>query len=653
MCGIFGFSLSKSEPYVTAKRMGQVLHHRGPDNYGIWVDKAGRLALGHTRLAILELSEAGSQPMVSSCGRYIIALNGEIYNHLSLRDEISQEKKLIWRGSSDTETLVECIAKWGLERTLRKTIGMFAIALWDTHENILSLARDRLGEKPLYWGWSHNLLVFASELKAIKAHSEFNALIDRNALTLFLRHGYVPAPHSIYQGIHKLLPGHFISIPIKDDAEESKGARPVPYWTLRETIQDGKSNLFKGTPDEAVDLLDKQLRESISDQLISDVPLGAFLSGGVDSSTVVALMQLQSDTPVQTYTLGFHEQGYNEAEHAKAVAKHLGTEHTELYVTADDALNVIPKLSTIHCEPFADSSQIPAFLVSQLARQHVTVALSGDGGDELFGGYNRYLAAQKVWRPIKRMPNIVRQFTAGALSSLSPNTWDKLFNFASPALPKRLRLSIPGEKARKLSEVLTLDSGEEFYRQLTSFWTDPESIVIDSVEPSTIITNSSGWPEADCLEHRMMALDSLTYLPDDILVKVDRAAMANSLETRTPFLDHRLVELAWRMPMDFKIRHGQGKWLLRQVLYKYVPKELIERPKAGFGVPLESWLRGPLRDWAEDLLSESRLSNDGYFHVAPIRKMWNEHLSKKKNWQYHLWNILMFQAWLNNEKEQK
>lgn len=650
MCGIVGFRKSSLEPFSIANSMCEKINARGPDSAGVWSEDDQPVILGHVRLSILELSEAGNQPMISECGRYVLVLNGEIYNHQSLRKKLAESGLVInWRGQSDTETLLACFVAWGIEKTLQATIGMFAIAVWDKQAQVLTLARDRMGEKPLYWGWSNDLLIFASELKAIKAHPEFEAVIDRDALTLLLRHCYIPAPYSIYKDIQKLMPGNILQIPLQGDLSQSKAAASKPYWSLNKVVEQGLANPFIGGPEAAVDALEEQLKKSVADQMLADVPLGAFLSGGVDSSTIVALMQAQSDMPVRTFTLGFNEPGYNEAEHAKAVAKHLGTAHTELYVQPDDALSVIPNLANMYCEPFADSSQIPTFLVSQLAKQHVSVALSGDAGDELFGGYNRYMAAQKVWGPVQKMPSFVRRLAAGGLRSLSPNSWDKLFEFAKPILPKKLQLSIPGEKARKLSEVLTLSSGEAFYRQLTSHWTDPASVVINGQEPITLLTDPSAWPKTDCLEHAMMAMDAQTYMSDDILVKVDRAAMASSLETRTPMLDHRVVELAWKMPLEYKIRNGQGKWVLRQVLYKYVPKDLIERPKAGFGIPLASWLRGPLREWAEALLDEKRLRQEGYFHPAPIRTMWLEHLSGKKNWQYHLWNILMFQAWLEKQ----
>lgn len=648
MCGLVGFTRSSGiDAYKTAQKMCSAIAHRGPDSCGIWSEESAPIVLGHQRLAILDLSEAGHQPMESGCGRYVIAFNGEIYNHLKLRTQLQLENNApAWRGHSDTETLLACFAAWGIKETLQATVGMFAIALWDQREQILTLARDRMGEKPLYWGWSNDVLLFGSELKALKLHPTFNQQVDRNALTQLLRHSYIPAPYSIYLNIQKLMPGHFLQIPLHGDLSYSKSAKSAAYWRMNNCIEYGMANPFNGTPHEAVDLLESQISASIADQMLADVPLGAFLSGGVDSSTIVALMQQQASRPIKTFTIGFDEGGYNEAVHAKAVAQYIGTDHTELYVRPVDAMAVIPRLPNIYSEPFADSSQIPTFLVSQMAKQQVTVSLSGDGGDELFGGYNRYLASRKIWGPLQRLPISFRHAASKVLRALPPATWDKIFSTAKPILPKRFQLSIPGEKARKLADVLSLSDGNAFYHQLTSHWIDPASVVIGATEPVTLITNSAAWPKTDSLEHAMMAMDAQTFMTDDVLTKVDRAAMAVSLETRVPMLDHRVVELAWQMPLDYKIRKGQGKWLLRQVLYRHVPKELIERPKTGFGIPLDSWLRGPLRDWAEALLDEKRLRQEGYFHTEPIRKMWEEHLSERKNWQYHIWNVLMFQAWL-------
>lgn len=651
MCGIVGFidslsNFSSAERVAILRKMSAAIINRGPDDGGVWQDADEGIGLSHRRLSILDLSPAGHQPMVSASERFVITFNGEIYNHNDLRNQLGEHA---WRGHSDTETLLAGFDMWGVEATIKKTIGMFAFAVWDRKNRILMLCRDRLGEKPLYYGWQGGVFLFGSELKALKAHPAFCAEIDRNALTLFLRHNCIPAPHSIYQGIYKLPPGQYLSLPLAD-ANSASSTLPLSYWRLNDVVDQGLADPFKGAEADAVDALHERLSASVAGQMLADVPLGAFLSGGVDSSAVVALMQAQSSRPVKTFTIGFDEDGYDEAAHAKLVARHLGTEHTELYVSPEDALEVIPRLASIYCEPFADSSQIPTFLVCQLAKQHVTVALSGDGGDELFGGYNRYLSARKVWGHAQHFPLGLRHVVAGGIRGLSPENWDWLFASIKPILPQRFHLAAPGDKAHKLADVLALCDEKSFYSRLVSHWNDPTSLVIGASEPKTLLTDPAAWSKTDCFEHWMMAMDTQTYMPDDILTKVDRAAMANSLETRVPMLDHRVVELAWQMPLKYKIRNGQGKWLLRQVLYKYVPKELIERPKQGFGIPLDSWLRGPLREWAEELLDASRLKQEGFFYVEPIRKLWTEHLSGRHNWSYHLWSVLMFQAWLETEQ---
>jgi asparagine synthase (glutamine-hydrolysing) len=633
--------------------MANTIAHRGPDDSGLWIDEDCGLAFGHRRLSVLDLSFAGHQPMLSASGRYVVIYNGEIYNHLELRAQLGQNGSggrdySEWRGESDTETLLACFSAWGVKRTLRAAVGMFAIALWDREERVLTLIRDRLGEKPLYYGWQGDTLLFGSELKALKAHPDFRSEINRDALSLLLRHNYIPAPYSIFEGIHKLLPGHHIDIPLGRGLAPARAAEPEAYWTVNQAAISGLSDQFTGSDEEAVDLLETTLRKAIRGQMLADVPLGAFLSGGIDSSTVVALMQAESTQPVRTFTIGFEETGYNEALHAKEVAKHLGTQHTELYARPQDALDIIPKLPAIYCEPFADSSQIPTFLVSQLTRQHVTVALSGDAGDELFGGYNRYLIARQVWGKVRHLPVPARRAAAGLLRAVSPSVWNTVSGMARPLLPQSLRIPHAGDQAHKLADVLALSDGEAFYRQLVSLWKSPAGVVIGASEPHTFLDDKSRWPRTDSFEHWMMAMDTQTYLPNDILVKVDRAAMANSLETRVPFLDHRVVELAWRLPLSMKIRNGEGKWIVRQILKRYVPMDLIDRPKMGFGVPIDTWLRGPLREWADDLLSDDRLMRQGYFKPATIRKKWAEHLSGKRSWQYHLWPVLMFQAWLEN-----
>lgn len=655
MCGLTGFwALERlAQPLdVAARRMADTLVHRGPDDAGVWVDEAAGLALGHRRLAILDLSPAGHQPMVSSSGRYVIAFNGEIYNHPDLRTELEKlgAGGTAWRGHSDTETLLAAFEAWGIEPTLRRLVGMFAIALWDRETRTLTLARDRMGEKPLYYGCARGALVFGSELKALRAFPGFDNALERRALALYMRHNYVPAPWSIYQNIWKLPPGCYVQFSRRgltfagSPAPVGRG-QVKAYWSLQEVAQAALAEPFAGSEAEAVDELDRLLRQSLAGQMIADVPLGAFLSGGVDSSTVVALMQAMSARPVQTFTIGFHEGEYDEAQHAKAVARHLGTDHTEWYVTPKDALDVIPKLPALYDEPFADSSQIPTHLVSMLARRKVTVSLSGDGGDELFGGYKRYFLATALWKRLGAVPLPLRRFAAGSIRLLAPATWDRLYRAMSWALPPRYRLRLPGDKLHKGAGMLAAEYPEMVYLPLVSHWKKPTAVVLGAEEPSTPITNPAEWLACSDFEQRMMYLDAITYLPDDILVKVDRAAMGVSLETRVPLLDHRIAEFAWRLPLRMKIRDGRGKWLLRQVLYRYVPRELIERPKMGFGVPIEHWLRGPLREWTEELLSEARLKREGFFDPAPIRQRWEEHLSGRRNWAYYLWDVLMFQEW--------
>ena len=649
MCGITGYLGANAAPVEVLQglvaHMSDAISYRGPDSYGSWCDAQQGIALGHRRLAIIDLSPQGHQPMLSACGRYVIAFNGEIYNHLLLRQAlVAGPQTLAWRGHSDTETLLAGFATWGMQPMVERCIGMFAFALWDRETHTLTLGRDRLGEKPLYYGWQgqgkHASFLFGSELKALKAHPAFAAGVDRNALCLLLRHNYIPAPYSIYQGIAKLEPGCLLSVSL---------AQPEPkiwkYWDVVEVARAGVAQPFKGTADQAVDALEVLAKDAVRQQMMADVPLGAFLSGGIDSSTVVALMQSQSSRPVKTFTIGFKEEGYNEAVHAKAVARHLGTEHTELYVTSQQAMEVIPLLPSLYCEPFADSSQIPTFLVSQLAKQHVTVSLSGDAGDELFCGYNRYQITGKLWHKLARVPAPLRALVAKGITALSPTAWDRWAGI----VPGAGRYAAVGDKLHKGAGVLASITVDELYLGMVSHLHNPADWVIGGQEPPTHLTGLR--PELDGLNvvERMMALDAISYLPDDILVKVDRAGMGVSLESRVPFLDHRLVEFAWSLPLSYKLREGQTKWALRQVLYRHVPRALVERPKMGFGVPLHDWLRGPLRDWAEELLEEARLQREGYFHPTPIRQMWAEHLSGKRNWMAPLWNVLVFQAWLEHQ----
>lgn len=669
MCGFAGFidprpRYNLGERLEIATRMSDTLVHRGPDDSGVWADPDFGVALGHRRLAIIDLTQQGHQPMMSSCGQYAIVFNGEIYNYLEIREELDTLRAgggsvafTGWASNSDTEVILEAVRQWGICAAVKKFVGMFAFALWDRQERVMHLARDRLGEKPLYYGSTDGVFVFASELKALRAHPRWQDDVDRGALALMMRHNYIPAPYSIYRGIYKLLPGTILSIPAESVgmagihqrnivSPDSKPTQPSGYWSAWQVASNGISNPFSGSAEEGVEQLGVLLKQAIRLQMIADVPLGAFLSGGVDSSTIVALMQEVGNAPVKTFTIGFKEAGYDEAEHASAVARHLGTDHTELYVSPKDAMAVIPKLPQLYDEPFSDSSQIPTFLISQLARKRVTVSLSGDGGDELFGGYNRYFWGRSIWKKIGWIPRPARSRLASALRAVSPMGWDRGFSMIGPLLPAALRETASGDKLHKLADILGVGCPGEMYRQLVSHWKRPGEVVTGGIEPPTALSDSNALVNFDDFTQRMMYLDTVSYLPDDILVKVDRAAMGVSLETRVPFLDHRVVEFAWRLPLDLKIRQGQGKWVLRQLLHKYVPKELIDRPKMGFGVPLDSWLRGPLKEWAEALLNEPRLRREGFFNPVAIHEKWREHQSGVRNWQYHLWDVLMFQAWL-------
>jgi asparagine synthase (glutamine-hydrolysing) len=649
MCGITGFldtrqTKGHDELAVIVRRMASSLRHRGPEDEGVWVDPASGVAFGHRRLSIIDLSPAGHQPMHSSCGRYAITFNGEIYNFKALRQELESIGQA-FRGHSDTEVMLAAIARWGVEAAVKKFNGMFAFALWDRQEKALYLSRDRAGEKPLYYGWAGHTLLFASELKALHQHPDFRGEIDRGALTVYLRHDYIPAPHSIYKGVYKLLPGTLLTI-----RGFGSDASPKPFWSAKQAAEEGLSHPFVGTEVEAVDQLDALLNDAVSMRMEADVPLGAFLSGGIDSSLVVAIMQANSARPVKTFTIGFDNSEFNEAESAKAVAKHLGTEHTELYVTPEEAMAVIPRLPTLYDEPFADSSQIPTFLVSQLARRKVTVSLSGDGGDELFGGYNTYLWGRSVQQNIGWMPRALKAGLAKSLNPLSRLDWNALLGGSPSVLPQSLRRKDLNKVLQKLAGILKVNQREALYWVLCSYWMDPASVVIGAKEPLTPLTDPGKWAQIKEFMHVMMYLDTLMYLPDDILVKVDRASMGVSLESRVPLLDHRVMEFAWKLPLAMKVKGNTGKRPLRQLLHRYVPKNLVDRPKQGFGVPIHEWLRGPMRPWAEELLSESRLQQEGYFCSAPIRQKWSEHVSGRRNWQAQMWGVLMFQSWLEQHK---
>ena len=646
MCGFAGLidftrSTSRDALLGAAADMAAALQHRGPDSSGVWVDEEAGVALGHRRLAIIDLSAAGHQPMVSGDGDRVLIYNGLVYNFAELRTELEAVGRR-FEGRSDTEVILAAIAEWGLDAAVSRFIGMFAFALWDRRQRQLHLVRDRLGIKPLYYGRlgsgaRSNLFAFGSELKAFRAHPSFDQPIDRDALTLFMQRNCIPAPHSIYRGIFKLAPGHMLSLSLDDrEIPNSK-----PYWALRDAVENGTRDPFQGTEHEATDELEALLRDAIRRRLVADVPVGVFLSGGIDSSVVTALMQAESSQPVKSFTIGFGDGAYNEAADAAQVARHLGTDHRELYVTPADALAVVPKLASIYDEPFADSSQLPTFLVSQLARSDVTVTLSGDGGDEMFGGYNRYLWNRRIATRIKHWPAWLRHASARALTALSPARWDSIFAH----LPGAVRQRNPGDKLHKLAPILRASGPAEMYAQQITHWPNASSLVIGGGVPQTAATDQRCWAAVDDFVDQMMYLDGISYLPDDILTKVDRAAMAVALEARVPMLDHRVVAFAWRLPQASKIRNGTGKLPLRRILERYVPNELIDRPKMGFATPLHDWFRGALRDWMEALIDERRLEAEGFFDPKPIRAAWADHLSGRRNRQHELWDVAMFQAW--------
>jgi asparagine synthase (glutamine-hydrolysing) len=652
VCGFCGFldttgsgSSTADEREAAVRRMNGTLVHRGPDGDGVWLDPAAPgLALAHRRLAIVDLSPSGHQPMTSASGRWVIVYNGELYNTAELRAELEAAGGAPpWRGHSDTEVLLEACATWGVDATLRRLVGIFALALWDRHERTLYLARDQMGVKPLYWGRMGAVLLFGSQPKALAAHPAFRADIDRDALTAYFRFGYVPAPFSIHKGIHKLEPGTLLTVRAGQEPERTV------WYDLAAVARRGLADPLALSDDEATDALEALLQDAVARQMVADVPLGAFLSGGIDSSTVVALMQAASASRVRSFTIGFADAAYDEADAARAVARHLGTDHTELVVEPGHVLDAIPGLPEWFDEPFADSSQLPTLLVSRMTRASVTVALSGDGGDELFAGYNRYLWGERLWRRLKPLPRPLRQAAAGMLAMVPPRDWDRM----AACLPAGMGgLRQPGDKLHKLATVLGAAGPDALYRRLVSQWPDPEALVPGGREPRGLLWDDGVAATMPGFVERMQYLDAATYLPDDILAKVDRASMAVSLEARVPFLDPRVVEFAWRLPRHQRLRGGTGKWLLRQVLHRHVPAALVERPKSGFAVPIGDWLRGPLRDWAENLLDAGRLARDGIVDPAPVRAAWAAHLSGTRNLQHQLWCVLMFQAWQDHWRSQ-
>ena len=645
MCGFAGFIDTKSFSENILYRMTEVLNHRGPDDRGIWINKDIGIGFAHTRLAILDVSQAGKQPMESRSGRYVIIFNGEIYNHLELRKEVEYKNNLQknnWLGYSDTETLLATIETWGIEETLKKLNGMFAFAIYDKKNQNLILARDRIGEKPLYYGWQNNTFLFASELKAIKEHPNFDNEINENIIPLYLKYNYIPEPYSIYKNIYKLKPGSFITILCNN---KSKNIEEKDYWSLINNSY--SNNISKITDREAINEFEILIQNSVSKQKLSDVPIGSFLSGGIDSSLITAIMQSQSRNPINTFTIGFNDKNYDESYYANKIAKHLGTNHNQWIVEPTDVFSMIPSLSEIYDEPFADSSQIPTYLVSKFAKKKVTVCLSGDAGDELFGGYNRYIWLSKI----HSIPIPIRNILSFSINRLSPTVWSKILNSFNPITPKKFKINMPGDRLHKLGNLLKTSSYEDTYNNFVSTWNNPKDVLINN----KLLTGSeSYWKDFDFIKDhkmRMMILDILNYLPNDILCKLDRAAMSNSLETRVPFLDINVINFSMNLPLNMKIRNNKGKWIVRKLLNKYVPKKLFDRPKMGFGIPIDNWLRHDLKEWASDLINQKNGINHDYFDRNTIKMMWNEHLSGKNNWQYHLWNILSFDSWYIKNKK--
>ncbi len=657
MCGITGIinldTFTMESLRKICLQMTNSLRHRGPDDAGAWTDSQGLVALGHRRLSILDLSPEGHQPMLSATGRFVISYNGEVYNYIDIRKRLEELGQApIFGGHSDTEVMLAAIEAWGLEKAVQEFNGIFAFAIWDQKESRLSLVRDRVGVKPLYYGWAGKSFVFGSELKSLRQHPHFDNRIDRRVLALYFRHNYIPAPHSIYEKVFKLEPGKILTI--SSDARRLDKLSPLQsktYWSAQKIWRGGALNSWQGDERTAVDSLETILVDAVKSQMISDVPLGAFLSGGIDSSVVTALMQSSSSQPVKTFSIGFHEAGYNEAVFAKNIADYLGTNHTELYVTDEQAQDVIPLLPTIYDEPFADVSQIPTYLVSKLAREHVTVSLSGDGGDELFNGYSRYIAVERLWRLANVQPEILKQLVGILIRQLPVKALDVLaypLNTIFKALGYHDRKI--GNRLKKYAGLFSQSSRMEIYRTYISYSSSSENPVLGGKEPTTVFSKNIDANNSFDYFQLMALLDILTYLPDDILVKVDRASMAVALEARVPFLDHRIVEFAAVVPTNMKIRAGSGKWIIKEILKKYIPLELTERPKMGFGVPVGEWLRGPLKTWCQDLLNQSEISDECVLDANLIQRLWKQHSSHEWDRSEQLWGILMFRAWLTEAK---
>lgn len=648
MCGFVGFLGSpefQGNIKDSIENMTKSLIHRGPDSSGIWICEDRHLALGHTRLAIQDLSKMGQQPMQSFSSRYLIVFNGEIYNHLELRKKINEfhSDQITWRGSSDTETVLSAVEVFGLKAAIEMCSGMFSFALWDNKDHKLILCRDRAGEKPLYYGEVNNSLVFGSELKAIKKFPNFKNELSSFALSNYFQYGYVPSPYSIYEKIYKVEPGTYLEF----DLSQSNAIdyKKTKYWSLEKTIKQSNQQLFIDT-NQAMEILEGSINQAVKSQLISDVPLGVFLSGGIDSSLIAALAQKNSSLPIKTFTIGFENPEFDESKFAADIAKHLGTNHTKYQVSDEDVLNLIPKLPKIYDEPFADSSQIPTYFVCKAAKEEVTVALSGDAGDELFGGYNRYIFSSSIWTKVSWLPKIIRKFIGSLIILIPVSVWDQ---FKSLLFFKDF--SLFGNKVHKVGLALKhSDNLDDFCLSFSFIWEDVSKILLDKESKS--IFSEKRTPLKNILnspENKMMFRDFSTYLPDDILCKVDRASMAVSLETRAPFLDKNVISDAWRLPLSHKIRLGDGKWLVKEILYKHVPKKILDRPKAGFALPLGEWLRGPLRNWADALLDKRIIKEQGFLNPTSIEEIWNQHLSGKYDWTSKLWTVLMFQAWLKQQ----